>query len=350
MGIDDVVARDCDQRTRCMNIALAVDNEFWLNPNLVSSIRDPDSMVVFGGNAAVELSLDLFRVLMVFAGKTTIREAYRSLDVDVDIEEFAKIVSDFVDRGLLRHDHAEREGIGLQHLLNPDIVWSPALIERVSAWMRQGRIVVVPNALPLEFAERVHSDLDRSTDWTAVEDAYDFFHFRACTMDRLDGRSAALTECSRVFKSAMTRRFIGELSGEDCSGEAGVIGTWYRPGEYALPHHDLIADNPRSVAFVWYLAKDWRSEWGGALFWGPTGQYIRPQFNTLVTFSVLPSSIHLVCPVSPCATAKRLTINGFWCRRTPGLSLPPIGADAMTSPRAYGQHEPENPESAIIVL
>jgi Rps23 Pro-64 3,4-dihydroxylase Tpa1-like proline 4-hydroxylase len=148
----------------------------------------------------------------------------------------------------------------------------------------------------------------------------------------------------------MTRRFIGELSGEDCSGEAATLATWYRPGEYALPHQDSTGDDRRSVAYVWYLAKNWRNEWGRALFWCPTGQYFSPRFNTLLIFRTTPANIHFVCPVSPIATAKRLTINGFWHRQKSGGSLSPVDNDAIISPRVYGQREPDNLEGSIIVL
>jgi Rps23 Pro-64 3,4-dihydroxylase Tpa1-like proline 4-hydroxylase len=63
---------------------------------------------------------------------------------------------------------------------------------------------------------------------------------------------------------------------------------------------------------VWHLAKDWRPEWGGALFWCPKGCYLPPVFNTLWLFNVGPESIHFVTHVSPYARGKRLAINGWW--------------------------------------
>jgi Rps23 Pro-64 3,4-dihydroxylase Tpa1-like proline 4-hydroxylase len=63
---------------------------------------------------------------------------------------------------------------------------------------------------------------------------------------------------------------------------------------------------------VWHLAKDWRSEWGGALFWCSKGCYLPPVFNTLWLFNVGPESNHFVTEVSPYAQGKRLTVNGWW--------------------------------------
>ena len=63
---------------------------------------------------------------------------------------------------------------------------------------------------------------------------------------------------------------------------------------------------------MWHLAKDWRSEWGGALFWCAKGCYLPPLFNTLWLFNVVPESTHFVTHVSPYARGKRLAINGWW--------------------------------------
>jgi hypothetical protein len=51
---------------------------------------------------------------------------------------------------------------------------------------------------------------------------------------------------------------------------------------------------------------------------------------------VMPSNLHLVCPVAPTAMAKRLTINGFWHSTEHwqrAVSPPP---DVWISPAAYG--------------
>jgi Rps23 Pro-64 3,4-dihydroxylase Tpa1-like proline 4-hydroxylase len=73
----------------------------------------------------------------------------------------------------------------------------------------------------------------------------------------------------------------------------------------------------RQLAFVWHLAKDWRSEWGGAFYWVPKASYLPPAFNTLYLFNVGPDSTHFVTQVSPYAQGKRLVINGWWTGITP---------------------------------
>ena len=121
--------------------------------------------------------------------------------------------------------------------------------------------------------------------------------------------------CRQVFDSPSTRQFAERISGRACPGNLAFSASWYLPGDHSLPHTDAIAhaaEHNRQVAFVWHLSRDWRTEWGGALFWCPKSVYLAPEFNTLVLFNVGPDTHHFVTTVSPYAQAKRLTINGWW--------------------------------------
>ena len=118
-----------------------------------------------------------------------------------------------------------------------------------------------------------------------------------------------------------------------------------------MPHNDIGVNDSRAVAFIWYLTRSWRQEWGGALFWCPTGQYIKPEFNVLIMFRVTPENMHFVCPVAAGATERRLTVNGFWHRSQPSSALARIPEDALVSPRAYGPQAPQAAAlSPVIVL
>jgi len=328
-----------------------LDMFYRVTPGIVSSIKGVDSVTLFGTVAPLELSLSLFQVLMAFAENTTARQVFHMFNVDVSIDEFGRIIKEFIDRGLLQQDRPVEDGPSLQQFLGERVVGSPSLTDKLRRAMRQGRAIVIPDALPADLAERVHRELDLSNRWTIAEGGHDFFHYRSSSIERIEGHGAALTECSRVFCSAATRRFMGEISGQDCTGDTYAGAAWYRAGEYALPHNDSGADISRAVAYIWYLTKDWRSEWGGALFWCPTGQYIIPRFNVLVMFNVKPSNMHCVCPVAPTATAKRLAINGFWRdarKRSPSSSVP---SEAWISPQVCGKSRGEVSDlSPIIVL
>ncbi len=332
-----------------MSHDFSLDARYRIHPRIVLSIKSTDSIAVFGQGLALELSLALFQALMAFADAGSAREVYQALDVDVDLEQFGRIVRDFAERGLLEREPGLEDEPGLHQLLNPRIFSDAARVDQIGGWMRQGRAIIIPDALPADLAEEVHRDLDRSSHWTVGEGGHDFFHYRNSVINQLEGTSPALTRCSRLFRSAATRRFIAELSGEDCAGQVDAGAAWYRPYEYALPHDDS-SNGLSSVAYIWYLAKDWRPEWGGALFWCPTGQYIRPGFNVLVLFRAMPSSLHLVCPVAPTATEKRLTINGFWNRSTRRPPPAPVPPDARVSPPVYGARAPGSEEASPLIV
>jgi hypothetical protein len=332
-----------------MNLESSPDIAYRINPRIASSIRTSDSVTIRGAGEPFELPLALFQLLIMFAEQRTVQQAFDLLDADVDLNEFRHIVDGFVDRGLLDRDQPVDDAHDLQQLLDPRIFSDPAMVDRLGTWLRQGRAIIIPDALPRDFAEDVHRDLSQSTRWTVLEGGHDFFHFRASVITELEGQTPALTECSRYFRSAATRRFVAELSGNDCSGSPHVTAGWYRPGEYALPHDDT-GTKGRSVAYVWYLTKDWRQEWGGAFFWCPTGQYLLPRFNTLMIFNVMPSNVHLVCPVAPIATSKRITINGFWTRSEQTVRAAPLDPSALVSPHAYGLCAPDDTDLLSITV
>lgn len=318
-----------------MNLEFSSDVSYRVNPHIMSSIRTADSVSIRGVGPPFELSMSLFQLLVVFAEARTVTQAFDGLDVDVDLDEFTQIVRSFVDRGVLCPEQPIDDAPGLEQLLAPEIVSDPAILDRLGTSLRHGRAILIPDALPRDLAEDVHRDLSQSNRWTMLEGGHDFVHFRGSVITELERHTSALTKCSRLFRSPATRAFVARLSGHDCSGAPHVAAAWYRPGEYALPHDDT-GTKGRSVAYVWYLTKDWRQEWGGAFFWCPTGQYVLPRFNALMIFNVMPANLHQVCPVAPTAMAKRLTVNGFWTRSEVGERPAPLDPAAVMSPRAYG--------------
>jgi Rps23 Pro-64 3,4-dihydroxylase Tpa1-like proline 4-hydroxylase len=126
---------------------------------------------------------------------------------------------------------------------------------------------------------------------------------------------ADLVWCSKIFNSSKSKAWATRLSGRRCLGPTSISASWYLPGDHSLPHTDNVTTGAhyiRQLAFVWHLAKDWRSEWGGAFYWCPKASYMSPAFNTLYLFNVGPESNHFVTEVSPYAQGKRLTVNGWW--------------------------------------
>ena len=162
--------------------------------------------------------------------------------------------------------------------------------------------------------------LDACTAWKVYEGSSKGFHYRHHNLYVKGDYPADLKWCERVFDLSASRDFVGQLSGRQCTGSTEFSASWYLPGDHSLPHTDAVAhvaDENRQVAFIWHLAKEWRPEWGGELFWCPHFANITPRFNSLVLFNVGPDSVHFVTMVSPYAQGKRLTINGWWTGSSP---------------------------------
>ena len=206
-------------------------------------------------------------------------------------------------------------GPSMQQYLNP---WfeDNAILRDIMAALDAGEVAVIHDALRLEIAEEVYREIDEIEDdeWDLHEAyldggfAYKHHNFR-------DVRKLG-THLQSVFEfldADETKTLLGNLSGRDCSGEWVGSASWYRPGDFSLPHSDRTGQ--RTVAFVWHLSKDWRSDWGGYFYWTQDRlrrAYRPPSFNTLLIFSVDMVSDHFVTQVSPHAESKRLAVSGWW--------------------------------------
>ena len=200
----------------------------------------------------------------------------------------------------------------IETYLRPSLRGPGSAMEQVGARLAAGALVVIRGAFEPAFAERMHHSLDACTTWRVYEKYEEHFHYHhhnlyECPPD--------LAWCDKVFSSAATKAWVTRLSGRSCMGPTEFSASWYLPGDHSLPHNDAVAsgdDARRQVAFIWHLAKDWQSEWGGALFWCPKALYLPPVFNSLLLFNVGPGTSHFVTQVSPYAQGKRLAINGWW--------------------------------------
>jgi thioredoxin 1 len=203
----------------------------------------------------------------------------------------------------------------LESYLRPSLRGPGSALMDVAPRLAAGGLVAIPNAFEPDFAERMYRCLDSCTTWRVHENYAERFSYYHHNVYHREDFPADLAWCSSVFDSWSTKVWMTRLSGRTCIGPTQVLASWYLPGDHSLPHTDNITTGKhfiRQVAFVWHLAKDWKSEWGGAFYWCPKASYMPPAFNTLYLFHVGPESTHFVTQVSPYAQGKRLTINGWW--------------------------------------
>ena len=203
----------------------------------------------------------------------------------------------------------------IEAYLHPSLRGPGSAMEQVGARLAAGALVVIRGAFEPAFAERMHRSLDACTAWQLYEKYEEHFHYHHHNLYRESEYPPDLAWCDKVFSSAVTKAWATRLSGRPCEGPTAFSASWYLPGDHSLPHNDAKAsgdDARRQVAFIWHLAKDWQSEWGGALFWCPKALYLPAVFNSLLLFNVGPGTSHFVTQVSPYAQGKRLAINGWW--------------------------------------
>lgn len=126
-----------------------------------------------------------------------------------------------------------------------------------------------------------------------------------------------MNQTNAIFNHPDTYAWIANLSGRATDGPHHGSPSYYRPGDYSLPHADCADD--RTVAYVWHLSRRWRPEFGGALYWTAEADndyaYNAASYNTLNLFSVTRYTQHFVTAVAPNLPSpeyKRLTWNGWW--------------------------------------
>lgn len=202
----------------------------------------------------------------------------------------------------------------IEFYLNPNILANEKLFDEINDQLVKGRLIVIKKAFHDAFAERMFDCLDQFGDWKLYEDYQPHFHYRHHNIYDERLFPPDLERCREVFRSEATRSFIQRLSQRDCSGETTFSASLYLPGDHSLPHNDYLARHgqPRQVAFVWHLTKEWQEDWGGEFFWCEKSRSLPPGFNALLLFNVERSSQHFVTLVSPHARGKRLAINGWW--------------------------------------
>lgn len=202
----------------------------------------------------------------------------------------------------------------IEFFLNPEVFAEEKLVDEISDQLADGRLIVIRNAFQDAFAEHMFACLDQFREWKLYEDYQPHFHFHHHNIYDESLFPAELSHCRDVFRSEATKSFVQRLSRRDCSGETSFSASLYLPGDHSLPHNDFLMRDgqPRQVAFVWHLTKEWREDWGGEFFWCEKNRSVLPAFNTLLLFNVSLSSAHLVTLVSPHAKGKRLAISGWW--------------------------------------
>jgi Rps23 Pro-64 3,4-dihydroxylase Tpa1-like proline 4-hydroxylase len=113
-----------------------------------------------------------------------------------------------------------------------------------------------------------------------------------------------------------TLEVMRRITGIETLIKVNAQATLYRPGHFLTQHDDSgYPEQHRRVAYVLYMTRGWRAEWGGQLQFldahGEVEEVWLPRFNSLALF-IVPTA-HLVSYVAPFAKEPRYAITGWLC-------------------------------------
>ncbi len=170
--------------------------------------------------------------------------------------------------------------------------------------------VVLKNFLVTKTARQLHKDL-KMKDF--LEKNTDLFQFMQTTAAQ--NMNGAIKDFFDAWSSQEILDYISTLVGEHVS-RADMSGFCYRPGDYLLPHDDLLEG--RKVAYVLNLSRNFTQKDGGALefFHTKAGSPVKvvkkiiPTWNTLTLFQVCDTSFHQVEEIL--SNKKRYSLAGWF--------------------------------------
>lgn len=140
------------------------------------------------------------------------------------------------------------KGKSIHGYLNPKLFEDPETMRNINDKLHRGEVVVIPNAFNEVFAEAAYRELcSPNIQWNLNEAYFEngYAHKHHNVYDH--GKwSARLNATYDVFNDEDTKKWMEELSGRDCSGDATAAPSYYKSGEYSLPHTDWIGQ--RTVA------------------------------------------------------------------------------------------------------
>ena len=231
-------------------------------------------------------------------------------DSAVDIEGAARA---FAQRGRVRIDNAldPLSAARLHGCLMADVPW------RLTYNEAQKNVFLDAAALEALGDDKQHALL--ASILSRAQDGFQYL-FRSYPMVAayLKGDDADLF-LHYVFEwlnDSRTLEVLRRITGIDTLIKVNAQATLYRPGHFLTLHDDSgYPEQHRRVAYVLYMARGWRAEWGGQLQFldvnGEIEEVWMPRFNSLGLFAV--PKPHVVTYVAPFATQPRYAITGWLC-------------------------------------
>ncbi|MCH9682747.1 MAG: 2OG-Fe(II) oxygenase [Deltaproteobacteria bacterium] len=329
-----------------------VEPTYQVCPTCTFRVDSPSTVevIVEPGASPRRIPADLASFLLQLGTPRTVRQIHERSGTQTSLAEMTRVLERLCAQGLLVQEGADEPtpSLSLATQLRSDVFGDPQTVAQLGEHLRQGRLLVIRDALPLELAERVHAELDAHQRWSTDEAHAPYFTYRGHKISDRSQFPPSVADSAALFGSPSSKDFISTLSGLPCDGETLTVPSWFQPGDHISPHQDS-GDGRRAVAYIWHLTKNWDEGWGGEFAWYPTGTLVKPAFNRLLLFAVNhgdadppdSSSLHSVPVVATRAREKRLAVGGWWHRKGAARQrTPPVEAsrpgDLGLSHHRYG--------------
>ena len=154
-------------------------------------------------------------------------------------------------------------------------------------------------------------------DWESATTDDRFFRYSKLTGIRPEAALSDPTLTYMRFRAFVTeppfKDFLEAVSGIDL-GPGDNFGVHaFHAGDFLLDHDD--SSKNRRIAFVTYLSRDWRPEYGGALFMEDPQGDVRTfdaEYNSMVVFDTLAGTTHHVGRIDDAAGDRARRTFGGW--------------------------------------
>lgn len=154
-------------------------------------------------------------------------------------------------------------------------------------------------------------------EWHAAAAKKRFYRYRVLDEGQWSDEGSTARATYLELRRALADRRFGDycaaLTGLDFGDEVEVGTHGMERGDFLRRHRDL--GRGRRLAFLVYLAPDWRREWGGTLrLHGDDGRdtAVVPRYNRLLLFDVVADRGHHVDPIAVAAGTRRRVSVGGW--------------------------------------
>lgn len=207
---------------------------------------------------------------------------------------------------------------------------SEAVTREAAKALTNNRPVHIRNFLRPAVAEALHTELYNASNtsafqrFTSTSRNYQFRYSAQYAFPRQEQSSDTFetlplaTGLLRALDSLQMKRWVEQAAGCNVSSRVMAGATYFAPGDYVGPHTDTGGGHQqgakRRVTFVFHLAKDWDTVYGGDLVFATPLSLITASYNTMTIFSVTKAAYHLVTPVwaeTP-LSRRRLAVSGWW--------------------------------------